>query len=114
MVALVAGTTATLTKLWPPPSSSEEENPPTTAYTTVNLAYSGLFAAAGGYVTSALARRSPLGHALALAALVLILGAAYSIQSSGGKQPGWYLALLPVLSAGGVTVGGYIRALDLD
>jgi peptidoglycan/LPS O-acetylase OafA/YrhL len=111
MSVLVVATTAALTKLWP---SSSEEDQPTPAYIAVNLAYSSLFAAAGGYVTSALARRSPLGHSIALAGLVLVLGAIYSIQSSGGKQPRWYLALLPVLSAGGATAGGYIRTRDLD
>lgn len=111
MSALVVATTAALTKLWP---SSAKEDQPTPTYTAINLTYSGLFAATGGYVTSALARRSQLGHALALAALVLVLGAIYSIQSSGGKQPGWYLVLLPILSAGGVTAGGYIRTRDLD
>lgn len=106
MAALVVAVTAALTKLWP--SSSEEERP-TPAYAVINLTYSGLFAATGGYVTSALSRRSPLGHALVLAVLVLTLGAAYSIQSRDGNQPGWYLALLPVLSAAGVTAGGYVR-----
>lgn len=108
MAALVAGTTAALAKLWP--SSSEGEAPPTPAYTAVNLAYSGLSAAIGGYVTATLARHSPIGHAAALSTMILGLGALYSAQSSGGKQPGWYLALLPALASGGVFAGGYINA----
>ncbi|MGF1470624.1 MAG: hypothetical protein ACFB50_02645 [Rubrobacteraceae bacterium] len=105
MVALVAGTTAALARLWP--ASSENDGSPTPAYTAVNLAYSSLFGAAGGYVASALAHRPSTRPATALAGLVLVLGAAYSVQSAGGKQPNWYLALLPALSSCSVIAGGY-------
>lgn len=53
MAALVVAATAALARLWP--SSTDEEDSPTTAYTAVNLTYGSLFAAVGGYVTSALA-----------------------------------------------------------
>ena len=108
MAVMVSGTTAALARLWS--SSPEDEDQPTPAYTAMNLAYSSLFAATGGYVTSALSQRSPMGHAAALAVMVLVLGAVYPVQSTGGKQPDWYLALLPVLASGGVLTGGHVNS----
>ena len=71
---------------------------PTPSYLAVNLAYSGLFAVLGGFVTAAVAGRAPLPHALALAVMMIVLGIVSLLQSTSGQQPRWYgLTLLLLL-----------------
>ena len=57
----------------------------------MNLGYSFLAAAAGGYVTAWIAGHNPLVHVLALAIAVLLLAALSALQQRG-KQPVWYHA----------------------
>lgn len=102
---LVLLMTALIARLAP---SWAKDGPPEPGYMVVNLGYSFLAAAAGGYVTAALARGNPLVHVLALGIAVLALGALSALQAHG-KQPIWYALFLVAISPLGVLAGGLIR-----
>jgi hypothetical protein len=106
MAVLVAFLTALLMKLTP--SWGGEQGKPQPGYIFVNLGYSFLAAAAGGYVTAWLAAANPLYHVLALGIIVLALAALSAMQSKG-KQPVWYQLTLIALSPIGVLAGGLVR-----
>ncbi len=103
---LVGALTALLMRLTP--SWVQTRGKPQPGYIFVNLAYSFLAAAAGGYVTAWVAAANPLYHVLALAIIVLALSALSAMQQRG-KQPIWYQLLLIALSPLGVFAGGIIR-----
>jgi len=105
-VVLVIALTALLTRLVPGWTASEDD--PQLSYIFVNLGYSFLAAAAGGYVTAWIAADNPLYHVLALAMVVLALAALSALQSRG-KQPIWYALLLVAISPIGVLAGGLLR-----
>lgn len=104
--ALVIAMTALLTRL--APSWTGAEGRPQPGYIFVNLGYSFLAAAAGGYVTAWVAAANPLIHVLALGLVVLAL-AALSAMQSRGKQPIWYQLALVAISPLGVLAGGLVR-----
>ncbi|HEX4758035.1 MAG TPA: hypothetical protein VH308_08635 [Terracidiphilus sp.] len=106
MAVLVAFLTALLMKLTP--SWVGEQGKPQPGYIFVNLGYSFLAAAAGGYVTAWLAAANPLYHVLALGIIVLALAALSGMQAKG-KQPVWYQLTLIALSPIGVLAGGLVR-----
>ena len=81
MAALVAAITVLLRKLTP--GWVGEEGAPKPGYIFVNLGYSFLAAAAGGYVTAWIAVHNPLIHVLALAIIVLLLAALSVLQQRG-------------------------------
>jgi hypothetical protein len=105
MVMLVTAALARFTPDWVDPAQS---NSPSTAYVFVNLGYSFIAAAAGGYVTAWVARDNPLYHVLALAIVVLALAALSALQQRG-KQPVWYALTLVGLTPIGVLAGGLVR-----
>jgi hypothetical protein len=90
------------------PSWVQDAGKPQPGYIFVNLCYSFLAAAAGGYVTAWLAAANPLYQVLALAIIVLAV-AALSAMQQRGKQPIWYQLALIALSPIGVFAGGIIR-----
>ena len=94
MAALVAVITALLQKLTP--GWVSEKGAPKPGYIFVNLGYSFLAAAAGGYVTAWIAAHNPLVHVLALAITVLLLAALSALQQRG-EQPVWYMLALVAL-----------------
>ena len=104
--ALVIALTALLARLVP--SWVGSEGKPQFAYVFVNLGYSFLAAAAGGYVTAWVAAANPLIHVLALAMVVLALAALSALQSRA-KQPVWYALSLLAISPIGVFAGGLVR-----
>ena len=104
--ALVIALTALLSRLVP--SWVGSEGRPQSAYVFVNLGYSFLAAASGGYVTAWVAAANPLIHVLALAMVVLALAALSALQSRG-KQPVWYALSLLAISPIGVLAGGLVR-----
>lgn len=106
MAILVAILTALLVRLTP--SWVSEEGKPQPGYIFVNLGYSFLAAAAGGYVTAWLAVANPLFHVLALAIIVLALAALSALQAKG-KQPVWYQLTLVAMTPIGVLAGGLVR-----
>ena len=77
------------------------------AYLAANLAASALAAALGGAVTARIAPGHPIYHALALAALMVVMGV-LSARQAGDRQPRWYqLVLLTAMPAVAVA-GAYI------
>jgi hypothetical protein len=91
-------------------------------YVLVNLGYSFLAAAAGGYVTAWAGGVNALRVILGLAIAVLVLGAISALQARGprgqvfvpgveaqGRQPVWYQTMLVVISPLGVVAGGLVR-----
>ena len=103
---LIAVVTALLRRL--APEWVESSPTPALAYVFVNLGYSFLAAAAGGYVTAWIASHNPLVHVLALAIAVLLLSALSALQQRG-QFPIWYLLALIALTPVGVLAGGLIR-----
>jgi len=106
MAILVIVITALLTRLVP--SWVADQGKPQPAYVFVNLGYSFLSAAAGGYVTAWAATANPLIHVLVLAIIVLGLSALSALQARG-KQPIAYQLALVALSPLGVLAGGLVR-----
>jgi hypothetical protein len=106
MAVLVAILTALLARLTP--SWVSDEGKPQPGYIFVNLCYSFLAAAAGGYVTALLAAANPLYHVLALGIVVLALAALSALQSKG-KQPISYQLALVALTPIGALAGGLVR-----
>lgn len=106
MAVLVAALTALLVRLTP--SWVSDHDKPQPGYIFVNLGYSFLAAAAGGYVTAWLAAANPLYHVLALGIIVLALAALSAMQSKG-KQPIWYQLTLLAFTPIGVLAGGLVR-----
>jgi hypothetical protein len=65
----------------------------------------------GGWLTARAAPRAPLAHAAAVATLVLAMSVASAMSApAGSPQPLWYTALIATIGAGGVLVGGGLRA----
>ncbi|HEY1580161.1 MAG TPA: hypothetical protein VGF82_24105 [Terracidiphilus sp.] len=109
IVLLVAAISALLKRLTPSWTDDAEPNAkPTAGYVIVNLGYSFLAAAAGGYVTALIAGHNPLIHVLALAITVLLLAALSALQQRG-KHRIWYLLALVALTPAGVLAGGLVR-----
>ena len=106
IAVLVGVLTALLMRLTP--SWVQNEGKPQPGYIFINVAYSFLAAAAGGYVTSWVAAANPLYHVLALAIIVLAIAALSALQQRG-KQPIWYQLTLVALSPIGVFAGGILR-----
>jgi hypothetical protein len=106
MVLLGIVLTALFKRLVPSWTNIEGKLPPGLVF--VNLGYSFLAAAAGGYVTAWVAAANPLMHVLALGMAVLTLAALSALQSRG-KQPIWYALALVAISPIGVLAGGLVR-----
>lgn len=106
MALLVLAMTALLMRLTPEWVKSGDQ--PQAAYMFVNLGYSFLAAAAGGYVTAWIAEHNPLVHVLVLGIVVLAVAAMSALQARG-KQPIGYQLTLLALSPLGVLAGGLVR-----
>jgi hypothetical protein len=106
MVLLVVVVTALLTRF--APGWAGEPRKPRADYVFVNLGYSFLAAAAGGYVSAWAAVANPLVYVLTLAIIVLVLAALSALQSRG-KQPIAYQLALVAVSPLGVMAGGLVR-----
>jgi hypothetical protein len=103
LVMLVTAALARLTPDWVGATGS-----PSPGYVFVNLGYSFIASAAGGYVTAWVAWDNPLHHVLALAIVVLALAALSALQQKG-KQPVWYAVTLVGITPLGVLAGGLVR-----
>jgi hypothetical protein len=106
MAILVIVVTALLTRL--APDWVGQQGKPSAGYIFVNLGYSFLAAAAGGYITARAASGNPLVYVLALAIVVLVLSALSALQMRG-KQPIAYQLALAAISPMGVLAGGLVR-----
>jgi hypothetical protein len=98
--------TALLTKLTPGWVGAQGNPKP--GYVFVNLGYSFLAAASGGYITAWVAGINPLYHVLALGLAMLALAALSAMQSKG-KQPVWYALSLVAAMPVGALAGGLLR-----
>jgi hypothetical protein len=106
MTILIIVVTALLARLTPDWVGEQEK--PRPAYMFVNLGYSFLAAAAGGYVTAWIAAANPLIHVLALGIIVLAFSGLSALQARG-KQPVGYALALVALSPVGALAGGLVR-----
>jgi hypothetical protein len=106
MATLVVLVTSMLTRLVP--EWVGEQSHPRLGYIFVNLGYSFLAAAAGGYVTAWAASTHLLFYVLALAIAVLVLSALSALQMRG-KQPIPYQLALVAISPLGIMAGGLVR-----
>lgn len=106
MLGIVLVTTALMGKLVP--RWAAEGSQATLGYVSANLACSFAAAAAGGYITAWIAVLNPLSNVLALAVVVLVVGAIGILQARE-KEPVWYQIALLVLSAAGIFLGGVLR-----
>lgn len=71
---------------------------PTPPYLAVNLGGGAAAAAFGGYLTARLAPRAPRFHALALAAVMLVLALPMAFAPPAVGQPDWYPWAIALLS----------------
>jgi len=106
MAILVTGATVLLQRLTP--DWAHSSGTPRPGYAFVNLGWTFLASAAGGYVTAWIAEHNPLIHVLAFSITVLLLAALSALQQRG-KLPVWYLLALVAITPVGVFVGGLIR-----
>ncbi|MCB1185922.1 hypothetical protein KDL29_02040 [bacterium] len=82
------------------------------AYLATNLMLSVVSAAFGGYVCARLSPDRPLGHALALGLVTLVLGVLYALsmptEAGRAAPPGWYGPALAVLALPSVLLGALV------
>jgi hypothetical protein len=103
--------------LFPNAMSGETPPPAPPAFLALNLGYGALFAVAGGFVAALVARRAPLAHAAALAAVALVGTIVSTVlmnvlaPKEAALEPPWYPYVLAVLGPGGVLLGGWLRSL---
>lgn len=110
MALLVVVSTAIAAQLLIPGGVNAMRDPtagPPPAYMTANLVCSGIAAFLGGFVTVRLAPGQPFYHAIALAALMCVMGV-ISARSAGKQQPAWYQVVLCTVMPGIALVGGYV------
>ncbi len=114
---IVLLTTMIAVALMLPPAGPGMMPEPTGSYLAVNL-FCGLLAAmSGGWLAARLAQRAPLGHAMAVGTIMLVLGlAAAAMESDGttGSQPGWYLYALPLIGWIGASLGGVLKSRRVE
>lgn len=106
MAGLISAVSAMLPRLLP--DWVELDGSPRTPLVATNLTWSFVAAAVGGYVAAWIASANPLDTALALAIVMLVLGAIGTLQSRQ-KYPLWYKLLLLVFTPAGVLAGGLVR-----
>ena len=106
MGILVMLITALVTQMVPEWAGAEGR--PRPGYAFVNLGYSFLAAAAGGYVTAWMSAANPLIHGLVLGIVVLAMAALSALQSRGTQPISYSLTLLALMPIG-VLAGGLVR-----
>lgn len=106
IAVLVGALTALLARFAPQWDGEQGNLRP--GHAALNIVYSFLAALAGGYVTAIMPSANPLILVLALAIIVLVLGALSALQSRG-KQPVWYAITLVAITPAGVMAGGMLR-----
>jgi hypothetical protein len=114
---IVLLSTVIAVKLMLPPAGPGVMPEPTGSYLAVNLACGLLAAIAGGWLAARLALRAPLGHAMAVGTILLVLGlAAAAMESDGtsGSQPGWYLYAVALIGWIGASLGGVFRSRQVE
>lgn len=109
MIVVIMVTTPIAAKMLIPGGSMNATSV-TRPYLVVNL-FCGLAAAIlGGWLAARLAGGNALGHAAAVAAIILAMGIATAFTS--GTQPGqpsWYQLVVTLLGVAGALMGGWLR-----
>ena len=90
------------------PDWSGEVGAPKAGPAFVNLGFSFLSVAAGGYVTAWAAVGNPLPYVLVLGVVVLLLTGLGALQGRG-KRPLKYQSALVAIGPAGVVAGGLVR-----
>lgn len=80
-----------------------------TSFAAINVVYSTLYAAFGGWMCAAIAKEKRIKHGVILAIAVFVLSL-ISVYIDRGKQPVWYQACLVLLGAPATASGAWIRA----
>ena len=96
MEAAVIAATIVATRVLPPDT-----------YLWANVAYSCLFAAAGGFLAATLAHQRGTLHGTFVAVLIVVVGL-LSGAEAGRNQPGWYPPVLTFSAAASAVFGGYL------
>ena len=73
-----------------------------------------LFMIVAGYVTAAVARRAPVGHAAALGAAIVVLGLALMMMVGWRGEPLWYQVTLVAIAVPAAVTGGSLRSQRRD
>ena len=73
------------------------------------MVYVFVYAGVSGYLTARIAPQSPLSHALALGALLLLVSLAFALANPL-QQPLWYLVTSTVFVVLGCVAGGSLKA----
>lgn len=110
---IVLLSTVIAVKLMLPPAGPGMMPEPTGSYLAVNLGCGFLAAIVGGWLAARVAPKAPLGHAMTVGTIMLVLGlatAAMESDGTAGNQPGWYLYALSVLGWIGASIGGLMRS----
>ena len=108
---MVATAIAVKVMLHAPDLRSAMSLKPTPGYLAVNLIYSSLFAALGGFITASVAARLPMNHVLALAGLLFVMSMVSFLQSTASGQPRWYGFVLMLLGPVCALLGGYLQTV---
>ena len=110
VVAVLVGLATALTSQLMLGSTGPDAEP-TTPFLVVNLIYSVLFAIVGGYVAATVSDHSPLRHAAALSAFMMLLGLAAWLIGGGQPAPGqpnWYPWAISLLVPPNAVWGGIL------
>ena len=81
---------------------------PSHNFMVFSLAYGGVVAVVGGYVTATIANQSKLKHAIGLAVVVMAMGMV-SAMMNRGQEPLWYQLSNIAIAVPLVISGGYIQ-----
>lgn len=82
---------------------------PSLPFVVVIVVYSFVYAGVGGYLTAWIAPQSPLAHALALGALLVLVSLAFALVNPH-QQPLWYMLTCTLFIVLGCAVGGSLKA----
>lgn len=82
---------------------------PTPAWLTVNLGYTALAGAVGGWIGARLAPRYPVAHATVIAVVMVAMGSGGEAADRAVGVPAWYGAAVTLLGAGGTLAGGLVQ-----
>jgi hypothetical protein len=74
------------------------------------LVAGAVYMVAGGFATAKIARRSPVGHALTLGAILLAVGVLTIITAAGGPVPTWYRVAGALMGMPAAWIGGLLAA----
>jgi len=111
ILLLVGVSDAILEKLFPAQFVNADGHDilPSLPLVVVIIGYAFVYAGVGGYLTARVAPQSPLAHALALGALLLLISLAFALANPH-QQPLWYLLTSTLFVVLGCVAGGGLKA----